>query len=124
MAARSVAPLSPRVSAPDLPGSLDQASSLRARSDLLGVALTELTGDVDAAHGRLVESRMLAAALGQLDLTGATLVDVLIDELRAVQLTARDATWRNVEVAGGRIATLDGLRAQWDSGVFRGVHIG
>jgi hypothetical protein len=36
---------------------------------------------------------------------------------------ARDGGWRNVELTGGRIATLDGLRVRWDSVVVRGAHI-
>lgn len=123
MAARPATPLAPRVSAPDLPDDLDEVSSLSARGDLLGAVVTALAGEVDGAHSRLAESRVSPASVGHVDLTGATLVDVAIDRLRAVELVARDGGWRNVAITGGRIATLDGLRARWDSVVLRGVHI-
>jgi len=123
MASSSAAPLPPRVSAPDLPAVLDEVSGLRARTDVLGIAVGSLSGDVDAAHARIAESRMASASVDHLDLTGTHLVDVAIDEVRAVELIARDGTWRNVEIAGGRIATIDGLRAQWDSVVLRGAHV-
>lgn len=123
MAARSRTPLPPRTGVPDLPAVLDEVSAVHARDDLLGVALVGLGGDVDAAHARIGESRLAGATVGHLDLTGTTLVDVAVDDLRAVEVIARDGTWRNVEISGGRIATLDGLRARWDSVVLRGVHV-
>lgn len=129
MAARSSAssaPRPPRISAPDVPTALDDVAALRGRADLIGVLIHGVDGDLDAAHGRLVESRVDAAsgaAAGHVDITGATFVDVAVDQLRAMALVARDGSWRNVELTGGRIATLDGLRARWDSVVMRGAHI-
>lgn len=129
MAARSsgaLGPRPPRISAPDVPTDLDAVSALRSRVDLLGVLVDGVGGEVDAAHCRLVESRVDAAsgpAAGRVDATGATFVDVAVDQLRAMALVARDGSWRNVELTGGRIATLDGLRVRWDSVVVRGAHI-
>ena len=116
-------PAPPRAASPDLPDALEPASGLRARCDLLGVQVTDLAGDVTAAHGRLAESRIAPASPDHLDLTGATLADVIVDDLRAAELVARDGSWRNVVVEGGRIGTLDGLRAAWDAVVFRSVRI-
>lgn len=119
-------PRAPRVSAPDLPDHLDEIPALRSRADLLGVVVTGVSGEVDAAHCRLIESQVAAAsgaAAGHVDVTGSTFVDVAVDGLRAMALVARDARWRNVMVGGGRVATLDGQRARWDSVVVRDVHI-
>ena len=129
MARRSDSHAPPRAASPDLPDALEPASGLRARCDLLGVLVTDLAGDVTAAHGRLAESRIAPASpdrverLDRLDLTGATLADVIVDDLRAAELVARDGSWRNVVVEGGRIGTLDGLRATWDAVAFRSVRI-
>lgn len=116
-------PLSPRVATPDLPRHLDAHRGLVPRADLIGVRVQDLAGDVSGAHGRLAESEMDAASVGRLDLTGATLSDVAVSDLRAVELTARDGTWRGVEMVGGRIGTLDGLRASWDGVTLRGLRM-
>ena len=47
----------------------------------------------------------------------------MVTDLRAVELVSRDGTWRNVVVEGGRIGTLDALRAEWDGVTLRGVRI-
>lgn len=123
MVSRPSAPAPPRITAPDLPDVLEEVSGLRARADVLAVSLSALDGDVDAVHARIAEARMSAASVGRLDLTGTHLVDVAIHEMRAVEVVARDGAWRNVEISGGRIATIDGLRGQWDSVVLRGLHV-
>lgn len=102
---------------------LEQHAGLAARDDLLGVRIERLEGDVSAVHGRLAESRIDGASVGRLDLTGATLSDVVMTDVRAVELIARDGTWRSVEVVGGRIGTLDALRAGWDAVVLRALRI-
>lgn len=116
-------PAPPRLSAPDLPAVLDRVVGWRARSDVLGAEITGLDGDVEAAHSRLAEARVTPASVGRLDLTGAGLVDVVVEELRAVEVIARDGSWRSVEVAGGRVATIEGLRARWDGVVLRGMRV-
>ncbi|GAA3022612.1 hypothetical protein [Microbacterium dextranolyticum] len=123
MAARPVLPAAPRVGTPDIPHHLEEHVGLEPRADLLAVEVIGLSGDVDASHGRLAEARIAAASVGRLDVTGASLVDVEIDDLRAVALGARDGRWRNVAITGGRIASIDGLRTRWESVVLRGVHI-
>lgn len=119
----SPGPLSPRIAAPDLPRVLEPQTSLAPRADLLGAGIDGLGGDVSAAHARLAETRIDGASVGRLDLTGASLSDVTITDVRAVELVARDGAWRSVEITGGRIGTLDALRAGWDAVVLRGLRI-
>ena len=116
-------PAPPRIAPPDLPHTLDDADGVARGIDAIGARLVGLTDDESAAHGRLAESLLAPASLTRLDLTGATLTDVRVDDLRAVELIARDGVWRNVEITGGRIGTLDGLRAEWSGVVLRGVRI-
>lgn len=123
MVARPTRPVAPRIGAPDLPTSLERVSRVEARADLLGVEILDLSGEVDAPHSHIAEARVAPASVGRLDLTGASLVDVAVVELRAVEMIARDGTWRNVEISGGRIATIDASRARWDSVAVRGVHV-
>jgi len=121
--ARRGAPRAPRTAAPDLPAALETQTGLGPRADVLGARIGGLDGDVSAAHGHLAESRIDGASVGRLDLTGTTLADVVITDLRAVELVARDSTWRTVEIVGGRLGSLDGLRAGWDAVTLRGLRI-
>jgi len=123
MARRTTAPASPRDHTPDLPPRLEEHTALAPRADVVGAQVTLGVGDTDAAHSRIAESRLAAASVGRLDLTGATLTDVVVSDLRAVELVARDGTWRNVVVEGGRLGSLDALRAEWDGVTLRGVRI-
>ncbi|MFT3799217.1 pentapeptide repeat-containing protein [Microbacterium sp.] len=123
MVARKTAPLTPRISPPDLPDALDAVRDVRSHSDLLAVEIGGISGDVSVAHSHIAEARIEPSSVDRFDATGAQLVDVAIDRLRAVELIGRDGGWRNVELTGGRVATLDGLRARWDSVVLRGVHV-
>jgi len=107
---------------PDLPAVLD-AGELAPRADLMGTLIDAPTGAASAAHGRIAESRIASASVDRLDLTGTGLSDVAIDQIKAVELIARDGAWRGVEISGGRIGTLDGLRAEWDGVVLRGIRI-
>lgn len=116
-------PQAPRVSPPDLPREFEGPVELAPRLDLLGARLSAPSGDADAAHAHLAECRLDAASPTRLDLTGATLSDVAATDLRAAELVAREGTWRNVEIAGGRIGTLDGLRVRWDSVTLRDLRI-
>lgn len=120
---RARTPLPPRISAPDLPRQLEAVHGLERGADLLGSAVGGLEGEVDAAHARLSECTVAEASVARLDLTGATLTDVLVDGLRATEVVARDARWRNVLVAGGRVGTLDLSGAELDSVELRGVRI-
>ena len=66
---------------------------------------------------------MIEASVERLDLTGATLVDVDVRELRATTLAARSARLRRVRIVGGRIGTLDLADADLDEVELRGVRI-
>lgn len=115
--------LPPRESAPDLPDELTEHRDIRRGADLQGVRLVGLSGDVDAAHSEVRETAWESPALSALDLTGATLGDVFLDDPRIAALAGRESRWRDVEVAGGRIGSVDLLRAELDGVVFRGVRI-
>lgn len=116
-------PKRPRSFTPDLPTEFDDVEGLAPRGDVLGAQIGGLSGDVSAAHGHLAESRIDGASVDHFDLTGTVLADVVIDGIRAVEVSLRDGTWRNVEVTGGRIGTLDGLRSTWDAVTLRGIRI-
>ena len=121
--ARHPGPRPPRAAAPDLPGRFDEVSGLAPRTEVFAARLTGLSGDVAAAHTRLVETTAEEVSADRLDLTGATLVDVRLGIARLVELVGRDGSWRNVVVAGGRISTLDLQRATLDGVEFVGVRI-
>ncbi len=123
MARRSEGPIPPRESAPDLPAHLDETGTLTRHADLVAARITGLSGEVDAAHSRLAECAVVAASVDRLDLTGATLSDVRVTDLRATEVVARDGRWRNVEISGGRIGTLDLMRAELEGVSFTGVRI-
>ncbi|MEU1970553.1 pentapeptide repeat-containing protein [Microbacterium sp. NPDC019599] len=116
-------PLAPRTSAPDLPSALESVSGLERRADLVGARIHDLADETDAAHTRLTECAVDAASVSRLDLTGATLIDVDIAELRATELVARNATWRTVRLTGGRIGTLDLSGAELSGVELRGIRI-
>jgi len=64
-----------------------------------------------------------AASVSRLDLTGATLSDVDIADLRATELVARNSRWTTVRLTGGRIGTLDLTGAELRGVELRGVRI-
>lgn len=97
----------PRVFAPDLPPSLDDRAHPLLHGDHLGQRFTALPPSLDASHTTISESRIETAAVNELTLRGATLTDVEIVDMQAVQFGGRQSSWRNVRVAGGRIAALD-----------------
>lgn len=121
--ARNAAPVAPRHSAPDLPDVLDDVDGLRARSDVFQSRVGGLGGQVDAAHSQLTECVIAPASVDRLDLTGAALVDVDTEELRATELVARNGRWRSVRVTGGRVGTLDLSGAELDGVELRGIRI-
>ncbi|GAA3646890.1 pentapeptide repeat-containing protein [Microbacterium marinilacus] len=99
-------PVAPRVSPPDLPSHLEQVSP-RRHGDEHRARFTALAGAVDLAHSALEECLFEESAVDGLDLTGATLIDVDVRDLRAASVSARDTTIRRMRVFGGRLGTLD-----------------
>ena len=116
-------PQPPRVSAPDLPRELTDVIGLERRADHLQVNIGGLDGEVDASHAALTECTVAAASVDRLDLTGATLVDVEFDALRATSVHGADARLRRVRLTGGRIGTLDLGAAGIDEVELRGIRI-
>ncbi|WP_243074958.1 pentapeptide repeat-containing protein [Microbacterium sp. SS28] len=116
-------PLPPRISPPDLPRTLESVSGVGRRADLEGARIRDLTDEVDAAHARLTECTVDGASVSRLDLTGATLTDVDVIDLRATEFIARNGRWRTVRVTGGRIGTLDLSSAELTGVALRGVRI-
>ncbi|MFT3875827.1 MAG: hypothetical protein QM708_05315 [Propioniciclava sp.] len=123
MARRSKGPLPPRTCAPDLPVHLDDVTTLNPGDDLADARIAGLVGEVDAQHGRLDACVIEDASVDRIDLCGATLTDVRLSGVRATTLAARDGRWRNVLFTGGRIGTLDLLRAELDGVELRGLRI-
>ncbi|GAA1912997.1 pentapeptide repeat-containing protein [Microbacterium aoyamense] len=123
MAGKKDDPAPPRVSAPDLPPRLEPHERLAAREEHFRLEITGLEEKTDAAHSEISECRVAAASVVDLILTGATLVDVVIDDLRATTVTARDARLKRVRITGGRIGTLDLADAELDEVELRGVRI-
>ncbi|MDL5350359.1 hypothetical protein [Microbacterium sp. zg-YB36] len=123
MPPRPTRPAPPRSAAPDLPARLSATTTIARRADISQSRFEALAGEVDAAHARLVECVFAPASVDRLDLTGATLIDVEIEDLRATTLAAVSGTWRSVRITGGRIGTLDLSRAQLDAVEIRGARI-
>lgn len=123
MPRRTDGPRPPHPSDPDLPRDLDTVTSLVRHDDIVGARIVDVTGDVDAAYARIAECVFAPATLDRLDLRGATLVDVEIEDLRATSLLATDGSWRAVRLRGGRIGTLDLSRARADRVELRGARI-
>ncbi|GGO58952.1 hypothetical protein GCM10010910_00740 [Microbacterium nanhaiense] len=115
-------PVPPRIGAPELPPRLDDAEPSRG-ADLLQARLPQLAGDVELSYASLEEVRIPSADAASFSLRGATLVDVDIDDLRAVELVARDASLRRVRISGGRIGTLDLADARLAEVELRGLRI-
>ncbi len=92
-------------------------------SDSFQVQWTVLDPLTDAAHATITECTVVSASLERLDLTGATLVDVDIRDLRASTLSGRGARLRRVRITGGRIGTLDLADADLDEVELRGARI-
>ena len=87
------------------------------------VQWTALEPITDAAHTDIAESAVVAASVDRLDLTGATLIDVEIRNMRATTLSARSARLRRVRILAGRIGTLDLADAEIDELELRDVRI-
>lgn len=121
--ARTSDPLPPRLSAPDLPARLEDGPPLVRGGDFFQVRWASVDAETDAAHAALTECELMGASAERLDLTGATLVDVEVRDLRATTLSARAARLRRVRITGGRIGTLDLADAEIDEVELRGVRI-
>ena len=104
MARTPDSPVAPRVSAPDLPPTLESASPGRS-ADLIAARL-DLADSVDLAYATL-EQCSVAADAESVDLTGATVLDVEMSAVRIASLRLRDAGVRRLRITGGRIGTLD-----------------
>ncbi|SDQ09369.1 hypothetical protein [Microbacterium sp. cf332] len=115
-------PLPPRVSDPDIPRHLEPGV-LSRRAELVEASIVVVPDASDGAHGRLSESVVRAEAVDRLDLTGAVLADVLVQDVSLAELHAGDGSWRSVSVVGGRLGTVDAKRARWDGVTLTGVRI-
>nr|WP_232528489.1 pentapeptide repeat-containing protein [Microbacterium sp. MAH-37] len=91
------------------------------RADLLEASV-ECAGDTDLAHGSL-EQCVLTGSADRVDLTGATLLDVRIEDLRAPVVSLRDSTIRRLSIERGRIGTLDLSTARIGELEIRGARI-
>ncbi|MFD0994624.1 uncharacterized protein YjbI with pentapeptide repeats [Pseudoclavibacter chungangensis] len=85
----------------------DPHEGLEPGMSVEAVRVEGLDGDVAAAGAELEACLVADASVSRLDLTGATLVDVEVRELRAIEVVAPGSRWRRVRIAGGRLGTLD-----------------
>ncbi|CAH0165613.1 pentapeptide repeat-containing protein [Microbacterium sp. Bi121] len=120
MARTTGSPTAPRVSPPDLPDEFASADPRRG-ADLIAARL-ELAGTADLAHSTL-EQCVIAADVDLLDLTGATLLDVDIRDVRAASMPMRKASLRRLRITGGRIGTLDLSGARIDELELRDLRV-
>ncbi|MDO8382966.1 MAG: pentapeptide repeat-containing protein [Microbacterium sp.] len=123
MARREEHPFAPRVSAPDLPAELAAGDGLRRDGEHFQLLFTDLDETTDASHAEISECRLAGASVDALTLTGASLVDVEVDQLRATTVSARGARLRRVRLTGGRIGTLDLGMTDIDEIELRGIRI-
>jgi uncharacterized protein YjbI with pentapeptide repeats len=110
----------PLISEPDLPPHLEPGAPQRSAD--LHASRIELDGDADLSHSTL-EQCVLTGSAGALELRGATLMDVELQNVQATTLAARDANMRRVRITGGRIGTLDLTDARIHELELQGVRI-
>lgn len=120
MARTTESPAAPRVSPPDLPEEFTSAAPARS-ADLLAASL-DLTDSVDLAYASLEQCTIRADA-DAVDLTGATILDVAMTQVRIAALKMRDAGIRRLQIVGGRIGTLDLSGARIDELELRDLRI-
>ena len=120
MVPRPDSPAAPRVSAPDIPPHLTDATPARS-ADLLAARL-DLSGTVDLAYASL-EQCVIAADADSVDLVGATILDVDMTDVRIASLSLRNAGIRRLRITGGRIGTFDLSGARIDELELRDVRI-
>lgn len=123
MARREEHPFAPRITAPDLPGQLAAGHAWNRDGEYFQQHFAELDQTTDASHSEISECRVTGASVDALTLTGASLVDVDVDQLRATTVSARGARLRRVRFLGGRIGTLDLGMADMDEVELRGIRI-
>lgn len=112
--------VAPRVSPPDLPEHLDAAEPQRG-ADLIAARI-DVTGTADLAHSSL-EQCVITADVDLLDLTGATVLDVSLNDVRAASMPMRNASIRRLRITGGRIGTLDLSAARIDELELRDLRV-
>lgn len=100
-------PVAPRLSPPDLPPRLQDGPFPGRGVDAFQLRWTAIHPVAEAPYANLTECALVDASVERLDVTGATLVDVDVRELRATAVVARGARLRRVRISGGRIGTLD-----------------
>lgn len=113
----------PRVSAPDLPRVLDEGRPPSRGAESFQVRWTTLEAVTDAAHSEIAECALDEVTVERLDVTGASLVDVEVSDLRATAVVGRAARLRRARFTGGRIGTLDLADADIDEVELRGIRI-
>lgn len=115
--------LSPRVSAPDVPEHPAAGGALRPLGDHEGCEWRQIDQVSDATRADFAECRFVDVRADRLVLDHASLVDVMVRNAVVTQVAGRGSRWRNVRLAGGRIATLDLTEAELDSVELRDVRI-
>lgn len=111
------------MSPPDLPDDLARGPGWGRGGEYFQQHHTELDETTDASYSEISECRLTGASVETLTLTGANLVDIEIEQLRATTISARGARLRRVRMAGGRVGTLDLGMADIDEVELRGIRI-
>ncbi len=120
----TVAPMIDRVELPDLaPG---RATDLTAgRGDLVGRTYADLVLDgLDLAGRDLDGCRFEGLTVGDWELTGSTVVEVLGDRLEVTTLTGHRPDWRDVRLGASRIGSAELTDGRVRSVRFTGCKIG
>lgn len=123
MARREAHPFAARISPPDLPGELADGHGWDRDGEYFQLHFAKLDETTDASHAEISECRVTDASVDALSLTGASLVDVEVDQLRATTVAARGSRLRRVRFTRGRIGTLDLGTADIDEVELRGIRI-
>ncbi len=113
----------PRLAAPDLPAEFSAATA-RPGVSVWGALIEASLDACDASHAAWEECRVIVPPgepLPRIEMTGITLRDVALDQLRAVQVSARASRWREVEVTSARVGTLDLGGAELQTVTLRGM---
>ncbi|QAY69085.1 pentapeptide repeat-containing protein [Xylanimonas protaetiae] len=88
-------------------------------TDLEGVALADVVADrINLARAGVHESHLAGLRAGELDLTGATLVDTVVDGVDVPVVRAVRSTWRGVSLRTARLGSAELYESRW-----RGVDV-
>lgn len=79
---------------------------------------------VGASRASLQQCSLEFTDVDDVDLEHARLIECLLKEPGVTTLRAAEATWRGVEICGGRIAALEAPEARWDAVRISGARIG